>query len=120
MSVHQQNKALLKPLFQALYHGEAMAIEQALARLFHKDAAIRLGAPAGEITGPDALWARVYQPLLESMPNLEKRDFITMAGPRWGEGHDGNWVMVDMIDIYAQLGLNIFEHMADRAIEGVA
>ena len=94
MSVHQQNKALLKPLFEALYHGEALAIEQALARLFHKDAAIRLGAPVGEITGPDALWARAYQPLLESMPNLEKRDFITMAGPRWGEGREGNWVGV--------------------------
>ena len=31
-----------------------------------------------------------------------------------------NWVMVDMIDLYAQLGLDIFDHMANRAIKGAA
>lgn len=94
MSVHQQNKALLAPLFDALYQGETMAIKQALATVFHKNAVIRLGAPLGELRGPDELWGKIYQPLMAAWPKLEKRNFITMAGPRWGSSGTGNWVGV--------------------------
>ena len=45
--------------------------------------------PFGDLTGPDALYDTCYAPLLTSLPDLERRDWIVMAGP---DEHGADWV----------------------------
>ncbi len=92
MSVHNANKDRLAPLRGALYQGGAKAVHDGLMAAFAPDATIRLCHPFEDVAGPADLWDRVWAPLLQAMPDAERRDFIVMAGPRWGEGQSGNWV----------------------------
>ena len=92
MTIHDANKSFLAPLRAALRSGDKSTIRAALKNAFASDAQIRLGHPLGDINGPEALWDQVYAPLLEAMPNMERADFIVMAGPRWGAGQNGDWV----------------------------
>lgn len=92
MSVHDDNRTLINPLREALQTCNAQAAKRAISDSFAPDAKISLQHPFREVLGPEDLWSRVYDPLFASMPDLERRDFIVMAGPRWGEGQSGNWV----------------------------
>ncbi|WP_147126020.1 ester cyclase [Shimia ponticola] len=92
MTRHDANKALIAPLRAALRSADRAAIRGAINAVFAPDAQIRLGHPLGEMVGPEALWDQVYAPLLDAMPDLERADFIVMAGPRWGQGKTGDWV----------------------------
>ncbi|WP_209940148.1 ester cyclase [Ruegeria sp. HKCCE4148] len=91
-TIHDQNKVLLQPLRAAFRAGDPQRMQQEILRIFAPNARIRLGYPFDEITGPQELWSRVYRPLLVAMPDLERRDFIVMAGPRWGGSAGGSWV----------------------------
>ncbi|MEM1236391.1 MAG: ester cyclase [Pseudomonadota bacterium] len=90
-SIHDANKRALAPLRAALRSGDARTVETAITSAFAPDATIRLGHPLGEVTGA-TLWSDVYAALLEALPDLERADFIVMAGPRWGLGKSGDWV----------------------------
>lgn len=91
-SIHDRNKQLLAPLLAALRSCDAGRVQAAIKELFAVDAKIQLGFPFCEVNGPVDLWERVYAPLMSAMPDMERRDFIIMAGPRWGEGNSGDWV----------------------------
>ena len=65
-------------------------IKTAIQEAFAPDAVVRLGHPMGEVRGAEALWDAVYAPLLAALPDLERADFILMAGPRW-RGM-GDWI----------------------------
>ncbi|MEM0949634.1 MAG: ester cyclase [Pseudomonadota bacterium] len=90
--IHDENRLRFAPLRHALRSADAAAIRGALQDVFAPGAAIRLGEPFGELSGPDDLWSCVYQPLLASLPDFERADFILMAGPRWGGAKAGDWV----------------------------
>jgi len=90
--VHDHNKTVVAPLREALQSCDADCVKKAILELFTPDAKIRLCYPYQDVTGPQELWERVYAPLFAAVPSLERRDFIVMAGPRWGEGQTGNWV----------------------------
>lgn len=92
MSIHDDNKARLDPLRAALAGCDAKAVRAALMQAFAPQARIRMGHPIGGLTGPEALWDQVYAPLFAAMPDMERRDWIVMAGPRWGQGPGGDWV----------------------------
>ena len=92
MSLHDDHKRLVTPLRAALRSADADRIRSALGELFAPDAEIRLGHPIGDLIGPEALWSEVYAPLLTALPDMERADFMVMAGPRWGEGATGDWV----------------------------
>lgn len=92
MNPHDRNKAALAPLRAALYDMEPESLRTAFRELFAPDARIVLCAPFEEVDGPDDLFERAYAPLIDAMPDIERRDFIFMAGPRFGEGATGNWV----------------------------
>jgi len=92
MSVHDDNKSLIAPLRTALNSCDARAARRAITVFFAPNAKIRLCHPYKDVASADDLWARVYAPLFAAMPDLERRDFIVMAGPRWGEGQTGNWI----------------------------
>ena len=92
MAVHDDNRALINPLREAWQTCNAQRAQKAISELFAPDAKIRLQHPFREVAGPEDLWSRVYAPLFAAMPDLERRDFIVMAGPRWGVGQQENWV----------------------------
>ncbi len=92
MNIHNQNKNLILKLRAALYDLEVNKLESQLASVFAPDAKLRLAFPFGDIEGPAALFSKVYRPLIHAVPDLERRDYIVMAGR--GEDNDlaGNWV----------------------------
>lgn len=90
-SIHNENKRLIALLRAALRTADARIVKAALAETFAPGAAIRLGHPLGEVSGA-SLWSDVYAPLLGAFPDLERADFIVMAGPRWGDGQTGDWI----------------------------
>lgn len=91
-SIHDENKQLLTPLRAALRSCDAAQVRAALKAILAPNAKIRLCHPFREVTGPEELWEHVYAPLIAALPDIERRDFIVMSGPRWGDGKAGNWI----------------------------
>lgn len=89
MDIHNRNKAVIAPLREALYNYEPESVQRALADAFEPDASVHLAFPFETLAGPEALYQKVYVPLQQAIPDLERRDTIVMAGPT----HQGdNWV----------------------------
>ncbi len=82
-------KARLAPLRAAMADFAETPVKRALGAAFAPDAALRLCHPIGTLTGPDALWQHAYAPLFRAMPDLERRDFILIAGQ---DGDGANWI----------------------------
>lgn len=77
---HDRNKAAITPLRAAMYDWDTGAVRAALDVLCADDCVFRFANPLGETTGPKAFFDRVYAPLLAAIPDLERRDWIVMAG----------------------------------------
>lgn len=92
MSIHNHHKTWIAELRHAFYDGGAMALQDVISRFFAEDAHIKMCYPYQNVQGANDLWARVYAPLLHAMPDIEKRDFIVMAGPRRNTNTDENWI----------------------------
>ncbi len=86
--IHQQNKALIGKFRAALYDCDPAKLKSQLHEVFAPDSAIYLASPFEDVAGPDDLFERVYQPLLAAIPDMERRDFIVMAG----EANRQNWI----------------------------
>jgi len=71
----------------ALYDCDASKLQAQLGELFAPDSKIHLAHPLGSMTGPDELFAVGYGPLLEAIPDLERRDFIVV-----GDGGKAGWI----------------------------
>lgn len=71
----------------ALYDFDLEALRRAGAELFAPDAIVHLCHPFGSGEGPQFLIDHLAQ-LQASWPDLERREFIRMAGPT---DHDGDW-----------------------------
>lgn len=84
-AIHQQNKLLVGKLRTALYNSDVTRLHTQLHEVFAPDCSIFLATPFEELTGPDELFAQAYQPLLTAIPDLERRDFIVMAGEANGD-----------------------------------
>ncbi len=88
MSIHNRNKAFIGGLRAALYDIDASDLQRQLRELFAADCEAHLAHPLETLHGVDALYEGAYLPLLKAMPDLERRDFIVMAGESRGQ----NWV----------------------------
>jgi predicted ester cyclase len=86
--IHQQNKEIIKKLRLALYDLDPDKLPNQLKELFTEDCPIHLAFPFEDLTGPVELYKNVYKPLINSIPDLERRDLIVIAGP----AVEGNWV----------------------------
>jgi predicted ester cyclase len=87
--IHQQNKQLIGKFRAAMYDCDGAALRSQLHEVFAADCKIHLATPFEDLDGPGALYDLAYQPLLTAIPDLERRDFIVMAG----HANDGaNWV----------------------------
>lgn len=87
-NIHNHNKQLLEPLRHSLYDIEVSKLERQLNESFAPNCVIHLAHPLGSLTGPENLFADIYRPLLQAIPDLERRDFIVMAGV----AREQNWV----------------------------
>lgn len=85
---HTAHKAAIAPLRAAQYDFSEEGVRAALAELA-PGALFRHCHPFGDLEGPDAFYDAAYAPLLRAWPDLERRDYIVMAGPdEWGN----DWV----------------------------
>ena len=92
MTRHDRNRMRISELRAALRSGQIEAVREALKEHFAPQATLKLGYPFGELTGPQALWDQVYAQLYVAFPDLERSDFIAMAGPCWNDLARGDWV----------------------------
>ena len=86
---HSANKQALAPLRAAMADFEAGPVRAALDRLIAPGAVLHMPHPFGDFHDPQSYFDTCYAPLLEAMPDLERRDWIVMAGP---DEHGADWV----------------------------
>lgn len=86
--IHARNKQLISRLRNALYNIDTGTLQAQLASLFAPDAVVHLATPFESLDGAKGLYEAAYRPLIAAFPDLERRDFIVMAGSDKGE----NWV----------------------------
>lgn len=89
MDRQTRHKALLALLRAAMYDFDAGAVRAALHVLCAPDVMFRLAFPFETAVGVDAYFDTVYGPLLHAVPDVERRDYIVIAGP---DGQGGDWV----------------------------
>ena len=78
--IHTTNKAALQAMRAAMAEFEPGAVQAALKAVVAPDAVLHMPHPLGDFEGPEAFYAACYAPLIEAMPDLERRDWIVMAG----------------------------------------
>ena len=80
--MHRANhlKELIKPLRLSMYSFTEDGVRSSLESLFDEEAIIHLSHPFGDILGPTSFYNQALKPLFESMPDLERRDYIVIAG----------------------------------------
>ncbi len=79
--VHTSNKAAIAPLRAAMYNFEDAGVRAALDAVMSPTATVHMCHPFGDLTGARELYDGCYRPLLASLPDLERRDYIVIAGP---------------------------------------
>lgn len=87
-SIHSQNKDVIRRLREALYNLDPEKLEAELVAICAPDCVVHWTTPFETMSGPQELYHKVFKPLIHAIPDLERRDFIVMAGP---DG-DQNWV----------------------------
>ena len=78
------NSSELKARFSAYQQAtatfEANNVQAMLSDLFASDVVLHMCHPFGDMQGPDAYFKNCIGALHSSMPDLERRDMIVMAG----------------------------------------
>ena len=69
----------------ALYDCNPATLLRQLRELCNDDCDITLAHPLGPVRGPDALHATAFAPLLNAIPDLERRDYIVVGAEDRGE-----------------------------------
>ncbi len=88
IDIHRQNKQLIGKFRAALYDCDEAVLKSQLHEVFAPNCEIHLAFPFEDLDGVDELFERAYKPLIAAIPDLERRDFILMAGHANGT----NWV----------------------------
>ena len=102
-------------------------IRDSLARIYHPDATWRGSHPWNEVQGVEAIEKRVWVPLLESFPDLERRDDIVIGGNYEGRDYVGcvghlagtfrrDWNGIPATDQVIYLRYGEFHQMVDGKI----
>tara|TARA_B100000965_G_scaffold309069_1_gene268222 strand:+ start:3277 stop:4353 length:1077 start_codon:yes stop_codon:yes gene_type:complete len=86
---HIRLKELFRPLRESMADFSEGNVRRSIHALFTSDTTIRMCHPFGDLNGPDNFFENVYKPLILSIPDLERRDLIILAGTT-PEGQD--WI----------------------------
>ncbi len=89
MDTHAEHRDLIGAYRAALDAGNIGAARQALAAVSTVDAVFRCAHPLAEHVGAEAFVSAVLEPLQRAVPDLERRDWIVMAGP---DTNGANWI----------------------------
>lgn len=89
MERHSRHKALIEQMRRAMRDFDEGRVRAALQEVCTPDAVFHHCHPFGDLTGPQAFYDKACAPLLAAWPDLERRDWIVMAG-QTPEGAD--WV----------------------------
>lgn len=89
MSIHHENKQQIGRFRAFMYDCDVSTLQSQLHELFASDCVVRLASPFEDLDGPNGLFEQAYLPLLTAVPDLERRDFIVMAG---ADADGSNWV----------------------------
>ncbi|MGL6258623.1 ester cyclase [Vibrio sp. WXL210] len=85
MSGLADSRALIDRLNAAMYDFDPLEVRSLIEASFDKEALIQLAYPFETLSGVDALWDEVYGLLLNAIPDLEKRTYISMVGEAEGK-----------------------------------
>lgn len=83
------NKARIAPLRKAMYEFEESPVRAALDAVSAPDTLFRLCHPFGDSHGADAFYRTAYRDLYAAWPDLERRDYIVIAGT---DENNAEWV----------------------------
>jgi len=78
-------KAVFSKFRRALYDCEANELGDSLAGICSSDCLVRLPHPIGDVSGVSGLMDAGYAPLLQAIPDLERRDYIMVGGQQGDE-----------------------------------
>ncbi len=78
---HAANRRLLEPLRHAMYDFEPRSVLAEIDAVFAPDVEIHLAHPFEDLDGGRGWFSDALEPLHVAMPDLERRDYIVMAGP---------------------------------------
>lgn len=80
MSDNLSNKRAAYAAMSAIAEASPGGLRKELEGIYHPDAEWRGSHPMNEMEGIDAIEERVWRPLIEAMPDLERRDVIVIGG----------------------------------------
>ncbi len=80
------SKALVLRYFDEFENADADGIERAIVRHAAEDLRFRGVHPFNEIQGAKEIADKVWRPLREAFPRMQRRQEIFMAGPNWIDG----------------------------------
>lgn len=86
--IHNPNKQLIQQFADTLYNCDPSTLQQNLQKSFAPDCPIHLASPFEKLNGANELYEQAYRPLINAIPDLERRDFIRMGGSSDGQ----DWV----------------------------
>ncbi len=89
MSDYAAHRALLDPVRSAMRDWDGKAVRAALHAVMAPGVQVHMCHPFGDLTGADAFFDGVMAPLQTAMPDVERRDWIVMAGP---DDHGYDWI----------------------------
>ena len=99
-------KSVIKPLQSAMMDFAELPVRSALNNLLTPKAKLQICYPFGELIGPESLYEGAYSQLINSIPDLERRYIITMAGTT-PEGQDWVGTMGNYMGTFVKPWLNI-------------
>ena len=76
----EELKSLIKPLRLSMYDFSEKNVKNQLSIIIDEHAIINLSHPFGEINGPSKFYDQALKPLYNSLPDLERRDYIVISG----------------------------------------
>jgi predicted ester cyclase len=88
--IHTQNKLIFEGFRAAQYNFELADLKRSVNDIFHPEALIQLCYPFETMVDPNALVEQAYKPLVDAIPDLERRDTIVMAGQ--ANNGDSQWL----------------------------
>ena len=89
-SQHYFNKERIRPLRKALYDFTPAGVRREIEALFAPDAAIHLAHPFETLAGTAGLMEQAFMPLYRAFPDLERRDYLVMAGVAAADNDDSD------------------------------
>ena len=89
VAVNLANKRAVWSAMSAIAEASPSSLGDRLARIYHPQATWRGSHPWNELQGVEAIERLVWAPLLQSFPDLERRDSIVMGGEYEGRAYVG-------------------------------